>query len=337
MIDLTVVTVCRNAGDKLVRTINSVLHQKNKGSISIEHIIIDGASMDGSLNYLEQEKAKGNIEVLVSEPDEGMVHAMNKGLWLARGKAIVMLNAGDTFNGQDIKECVMPIVRNETHHTAAIASLTEEAKTEIVGYKLALSKYMYLFTPYCHQSYFLETKAMQKIRGMDTQYECAADADLCFQMYKRYGAPLFINKVVTNYELGGHSANELDEFYCDLIWYKWHFFHEIEKRMQQDEEYAQATCYALLLDTYKLCHGYEKQHWKELAILTAMVERTYSNVHNARLKTALAFIEKVILPVLDKCKTIALALLYPCEKAIRVVNPPIELTGKETAKELFEQ
>ena len=88
--DLSIITVCYNCASSIERTIKSVLAQKED---SVQYIVIDGASSDGTLDVLKQYHNK--INILVSEPDEGLYYAMNKGVELAEGKYLLFINAGD--------------------------------------------------------------------------------------------------------------------------------------------------------------------------------------------------------------------------------------------------
>jgi len=86
----SIVTVCFNATKVLEQTILSVLNQTNN---SIEYIIIDGGSTDGTLEIIRQYDA--GIKYWISEPDNGLYDAMNKGLRVTTGTYIWFLNAGD--------------------------------------------------------------------------------------------------------------------------------------------------------------------------------------------------------------------------------------------------
>lgn len=99
---ITVITVCFNAVDSIEETIKSVVNQEYE---NIEYIIIDGGSTDGTLDiikyYAEGGKEFGkhinSVKYWISEPDEGIYDAMNKGVDLATGDFINFMNAGDTF------------------------------------------------------------------------------------------------------------------------------------------------------------------------------------------------------------------------------------------------
>ena len=87
---ISIVTVCRNAERVIDRTIKSVLEQEYN---PIEHIIIDGASVDKTLETVKRYEQQ--LSRIVSEPDEGIYDAMNKGVQCAGGDFILFLNAGD--------------------------------------------------------------------------------------------------------------------------------------------------------------------------------------------------------------------------------------------------
>ena len=88
----TIITICYNAEKTIERTIRSVLAQEGA---SLEYIIIDGGSTDKTLEIVN--KYTANIDIVVSEPDDGISDAFNKGIKLATGKWVTLLNADDWF------------------------------------------------------------------------------------------------------------------------------------------------------------------------------------------------------------------------------------------------
>jgi glycosyltransferase involved in cell wall biosynthesis len=89
---LTVITVCLNAARTIEATLRSVISQSCPG---LEYIVVDGGSTDGTLDILE--KYKPSLARLISEPDRGIYDAFNKGLALATGEIIGILNADDQY------------------------------------------------------------------------------------------------------------------------------------------------------------------------------------------------------------------------------------------------
>lgn len=89
---ISIVTVCRNCREDLERTVLSVIAQSYDNK---EYIVVDGGSTDGSIEMLTS--YLGHIDILISEPDNGLYDAMNKGIKASTGEWIICLNAGDTF------------------------------------------------------------------------------------------------------------------------------------------------------------------------------------------------------------------------------------------------
>lgn len=109
MLLLSIITINRNDAAGLKRTINSVAGQVLPQSQSLmEHIIIDGASTDESVSiisqYAAEAKEQGRVVRWLSEPDKGIYNAMNKGIRMAQGAYIQILNAGDCLAAADVTE-----------------------------------------------------------------------------------------------------------------------------------------------------------------------------------------------------------------------------------------
>lgn len=89
---ISIITVCFNAANGIERTIRSVISQS---FINKEYIIIDGGSSDNTLNIIS--KYRNGVTTLISEKDNGIYDAMNKGIKYANGEWVIFMNAGDTF------------------------------------------------------------------------------------------------------------------------------------------------------------------------------------------------------------------------------------------------
>ena len=94
---ISIITVTFNAEKVLEETILSVIDQKYA---NIEHIIIDGGSTDGTLDIIR--KYDSHISFWISEPDNGLYDAMNKGIKVAKGDWLNFLNAGDNYSSMDV-------------------------------------------------------------------------------------------------------------------------------------------------------------------------------------------------------------------------------------------
>lgn len=93
---LSIITVNLNNNNGLIKTLESI---KKQSFDSYEHIIIDGGSIDGSLSTIQEySKQSTKLSYWISEKDEGIYHAMNKGIDVAKGEYLIFLNSGDKFH-----------------------------------------------------------------------------------------------------------------------------------------------------------------------------------------------------------------------------------------------
>ena len=101
---ISVVTINRNNADGLRKTMQSVLAQRNA---IFEYIVIDGASSDRSVDIIKEfETSLADRLRWVSEPDNGIYNAMNKGISMASGEYVQVLNSGDVLAGPDVLQAV---------------------------------------------------------------------------------------------------------------------------------------------------------------------------------------------------------------------------------------
>ena len=104
---ISTITVALNSKDSLQKCIDSVAIQQN---CSVEHIVVDGGSSDGTLDILHQNEHR--LRTWISEPDEGIYDAMNKGIGLAEGDIIGLLNSDDYYSDELVLSRVIETLRN---------------------------------------------------------------------------------------------------------------------------------------------------------------------------------------------------------------------------------
>jgi glycosyltransferase involved in cell wall biosynthesis len=179
----SVITVTYNAEKTLEDTIQSVISQNYH---HIEYIIIDGASKDGTMKIVERYRDK--IHIVVSEPDNGLYDAMNKGMRLATGDYLCFLNAGDCFHEDDTLLNVA--------HSLNVATLPDViyGNTEIVDSEGHFIRMRRLAPPeklnwksfrngmlVCHQAFLMKrVKAVE----YDMSYRFSSDFDWCIRCMK---------------------------------------------------------------------------------------------------------------------------------------------------------
>ena len=112
---LTIITINRNNAPGLEKTIQSVLNQT---STNFEFVVVDGASTDGSVEVIRRLEGQfGKRLKWVSEPDSGIYNAMNKGIGMAGGEYIQILNSGDCLAANDVVERMLAVLNSNSCHS----------------------------------------------------------------------------------------------------------------------------------------------------------------------------------------------------------------------------
>ena len=204
---ISVITITYNASATLPLTMESVAEQTIK---DFEHIIVDGASTDDTLSVARRMGSE-RLRIL-SESDDGLYDAMNKGLKMAHGRYLIFLNAGDRFHSADtlkayadaIEERVPDIIYGDTdivdiegnrigpRHLSAPDILTFDS----------FSKGMLI----CHQA-FMVRKDIAPL--YDTDYRFSADYDWCIRCIEasRAGDRINLHRVTIDYLSDGLTDN----------------------------------------------------------------------------------------------------------------------------------
>lgn len=196
---ISIITITYNAAKTLPVTMESVAEQS---FTDFEHIVIDGASTDDTI-MIARKMGKPSLRI-VSEPDEGLYDAMNKGVKIARGRYLLFLNSGDRFHASDTLQAYAEAIESKSpdiiygdtdivdiegkrigpRHLSAPAILTVDS----------FSKGMLI----CHQA-FMVRKDIAPL--YDTDYRFSADYDWCIRCIKasRAGDRVNLRRVTIDY------------------------------------------------------------------------------------------------------------------------------------------
>ena len=221
MIRITYVTVTYNAAGVLQRTLDSVLQQDYP---ELVHLIIDGASTDGTMQmveaYIERSNAAKNghrIQVM-SEPDKGIYDAMNKGLRSLDGDYVCFLNAGDFLPASDIASSINSQLSIFNSQLPAVLY----GDTDIVDGEGRFLHHRRLAPPenltwksfrhgmlVCHQAFYARTD-FAIATPYNQKYRYSADVDWCIRIMKaaaKENVPLLnLHRVVANYTQEGETT-----------------------------------------------------------------------------------------------------------------------------------
>jgi len=190
---VSIITVTYNCKSVILDCLNSVASQSYK---NIEHIIIDGASTDGTLTLLKSKSEQ--FSQLISEPDSGIYEAMNKGIELAKGDIIGFLNSDDFYENNNVISKVIRVFNDNPSLDACYADLKYVDRINISKVKNYFKSSKFVqgsffkgwFPP--HPTFFVHRSVYNRYGKFNLNYNIAADIDLMLRF-------LEINKIHVQY------------------------------------------------------------------------------------------------------------------------------------------
>lgn len=198
---LSVITIVYNNARDIERTILSVINQTYP---HIEYIIVDGKSTDGTLDIIKKYDAK--IAKMISEKDEGIYDAMNKGLLAATGDYVLFMNSGDEIYAQDTVEKIFSSSPNADIYYGETEMIND--RLENLGRRrhqapkqLNLQSFRYGMSV-SHQAIYVKRSITAPY---DRKYELSSDIDWILQAVKRASKIVNVNAYVAKYLTGGMS------------------------------------------------------------------------------------------------------------------------------------
>jgi glycosyltransferase involved in cell wall biosynthesis len=204
---VTIITICKNAENLIGQTVESVLNQSYE---NIEYIIIDGKSTDKTSEIINKYGEK--ISKLVSERDNGIYDAMNKGVRFANGEIICFMNAGDKFHSKNVVEKAVGCFENndvggifgDIYLIDSKGSAVAIKKQKFIGDSFLMNDSI------CHQSMFVKTELFKKCGLFDLKYNLGADFEWFLRVTKRFKVNFkYADIVVADYILGGFSSDKI--------------------------------------------------------------------------------------------------------------------------------
>jgi len=238
---LSIITVVYNGEKYLEQTIKSVLNQKK----IFEYIIIDGNSKDNSLKIIK--KYTNKISYWISEKDKGLYYAFNKGMELAQGDYIGIINSDDIYkkNAFDIIDKYI----NLNPDADFIFGSVKKHWGILYGYRPKKIKYSWGFYSSHSTGFFIKRDSAKKVGLYNTKYKYHADYDYFYRMIvkkKMKGLSTKKNEVVGIFRRGGFSSK---------IPYRKMFIEEMKIRYNN----GQNILILLILGIYKILNYWKKK------------------------------------------------------------------------------
>lgn len=205
---ISIITVVWNNKDTIRDAINSVLSQTYK---NIEYIIVDGASTDGTVEVVQSYGAK--ISKFVSEPDRGLYDAMNKGIALATGDVVGILNSDDFYIDEHVIEKVVKEFDEKQVDSvyADLVYVKPENIENVVRYydssTCTPENFRYALYP-AHPTFFVKRWAYEKYGVFKTDYKIGADFDIMSRfLYTQKISYSYLQEPLIKMRIGGVSTS----------------------------------------------------------------------------------------------------------------------------------
>ena len=202
----SVITVVKNDEHNIEKTIKSVLRQSFK---NFEYILIDGKSDDKTLQHIK--KYRKNLSFILSQKDNGIYFAMNKGVKLAKGQIVVFVNSGDLLTANALK-----IVHKKFNKYKSIDFIFGTVRRKYsnrsilkYGYKPFRLNYSFDFATSHSTGFFIKLKSLKNVGRFNTKYKCSADFDLYYRAIikkKLFGIATNKHELIGIMKSGGYSS-----------------------------------------------------------------------------------------------------------------------------------
>lgn len=219
---ISIITATSNSINSIIYTINSIRSQSYK---SIEHIIIDNESKDGTLEVIKQyEKTSKNYTVkLISEKDDGIYDAINKGILHAKGKYICILNSDDIFQSNKTVENIIKKIESEKKADIFFFNLVYFSNKNFKKIKRYYSSFNFrnwminigIIPP--HPASIIKKNVYDKYGLYDKSFKIAGDFEFFVKLlkvhnlqYKKY------NETIVRMKTGGTSGKNLNSYIITL-------------------------------------------------------------------------------------------------------------------------
>lgn len=203
----TIITVVYNGGEDIERTLNSVIGQDFR---NYEYIVVDGKSSDDTLDIVNRHK--NGISRIISEKDNGVYDAMNKGVGVARAKYLFFLNAGDIFYGPGVLGKIAGRIDRTVREMYFGNVIIADKKR---GFKKKMQEaicFKNLFREnLSHQSLFIHRDLFKKYGLFDVKYDIFADYEWNLRVMSRGVKPEYVDEIISVFRIGGMSTPDSPE------------------------------------------------------------------------------------------------------------------------------
>lgn len=199
---ISIITVCYNSETTIEDTLKSVLKQKYD---NYEYLIIDGKSSDNTLKIVKsyEKKFKGKMKI-VSEKDKGLYDAMNKGIDLATGDVIGIINSDDVLLNENVFNMIVDNYTDDTDVLYGNVIYCDETLTNPVRDYISGNKKNNAWCP-AHPTMYIRKEVFNKIGNYNLKYKITADYDFMVRLNINNIKYTYVNEYFVLMRMGGVS------------------------------------------------------------------------------------------------------------------------------------
>lgn len=202
---ISIITVCLNSERTIEQTIQSVIRQDYA---DCEYIIIDGGSVDRTLEIID--RYKENISLVISEPDEGIYDAMNKGILLSTGDIIGIINSDDWYEPDVLKKVEKCFREFDAEIVCGKLNVFRESGEIEATILSSLENIRYEMSIF-HPTVFIRKEIYMKYGMFQQKFKISADYELMLRLYTKGLKFVCLNEVLANFRCGGISKREKEK------------------------------------------------------------------------------------------------------------------------------
>jgi len=204
---ISVITVCFNAAETIETTIRSVCAQTHS---DVEYIVVDGGSTDATLSIVDRHAHK--VARLISEKDDGIFDAMNKGIAVATGEIVYFLNADDFFVDERVLADVARAFQDDSSRAFVYGNvILKDEPGGALSFPAKAFKTRsiseFLHNSFCHQAVFARRLLFLQLGPFDPRYRYSADYEWIIRAFKRSRGKdfYFLERDIAYYSCRGRS------------------------------------------------------------------------------------------------------------------------------------
>lgn len=185
----SIITVSYNRAATIVAAMESVLRQRRR-NYQLEYIVVDGNSTDGTVDLIREfaARAQGVRFKWVSEPDRGIYDAMNKGIGMATGDIVGIVNADDVFDSDDVLQRIVDSFDDSLEAVYGDVRFVRDGRTVRYVSGRRFRRWMFRFAVFPpHPATFIRRACFARWGGYDISYRISGDFDLLLRFMRLQG------------------------------------------------------------------------------------------------------------------------------------------------------